>query len=252
MKFIVYIMSASLIRCLRIYNLIILFCLGMLFIFFNSVERLSVQCMEILHRLSAEELRKGKEKKNCRAGAAAPVIIPMPDNSDGITGKTRTTFIEPPCSEYSSEPLDDTDNDYISALPEIPLDVTGFVEEDENVDPGDIEISTCSLSVREILEREEPELFQQEDIPCEDLSSGLTFEQLNDTYNILSAGTTGREQSKSAEAVLKTIEGTEFFNFLAVHEKCREKVRLLMDDMEDDNTNVVSRDNAFDINRYLS
>ncbi|WP_280647726.1 MULTISPECIES: hypothetical protein [unclassified Dysgonomonas] len=237
--------------------MIALFCLGMVFTLFNSLELLLIEYQMKAHVFFEKEISVlSKKEKNKDVAKEEPVKVnkASPESIYDIVGKTRTELIDISSITDNNKikqekSVKEEESDPIPNMPDIPLESNDpAYMEDDDINPDDIDITVKSLSLKEILEEEDPEMFLHNDMPSEGFSSGLSFEQLNETYEGLTSGKMNKIQESEAKKVLISAEGTPIFDFFTVHEKCKEKAQLLFD-VENNDTNA--NNDEFDIKKYL-
>ena len=227
---------------LQIIKLIFLICKGLFFL----VYLIFSYCWHYtnkLQRIIYIKIYKWKKSPASTIINSKPVILnPVIEDKTNIVGLTKTEFIKElpklkTNEPFISEPLetDNFDDDY--------------EEEEPDIDPNDVEVGSMQ-SMREILEEEEPELFSNDrDMPSEDLSSGVTMEELAQTYETLKKRNPSLSEENKAIEVLNEVEGTIIFQFYMTQDECTQKAKELMERKKDETES--SPGQTFDISKYI-
>lgn len=182
--------------------------------------------------------KKGKLKPGLRNKNNSVDIDLAIRDKQNIVGTTKTEFIIDLPKLKSLEPLQSTP---------LEKEVVLEAEEEPDIDPNDIE--TGEKSIRDILMEEEPELFSNDhDLPSEDFASGVTIEELAETYETLSTKKTTIEQEDKATGVLNKLEGTVIGQFFLLQTECMEKAKMLINKKIG---NPESKEIEFNIDAYV-
>lgn len=193
-----------------------------------------------LHKLN----KKGKAKKKT-AGTIPRKVEMKQDKEENIMGKTHTQYIQKP-------PATDSDGCFHHQ----PLEVINEIEQESEIDPQDIETSS-SPAPPDVLSEEDPDLSPDGDAYPSELSSGVTIEELSETYQTLSRSDTNREQETKARDVLSKVDGTVLMDFFMLQKECSVIAKRLMekDIVEKNNGNksiVDNKDNTlFSMSTYI-
>ncbi|HML65230.1 MAG TPA: DUF4122 family protein [Dysgonomonas sp.] len=218
----------------------------LLFLFHEAISR-SLNCTgRVLRILYIKAYRLDKNKKKEKAGKLQTAPIPrmaiQHEGKENIVGLTKTEFITELPKLRSQKP-------FLSvALETEPV----YVEEEEDILPDDIDMDTAE-DIRKMLEEEDPEMFSHEnDMVSEEVSTGVSFEKLTETFNVLSADMINPEQEKAAADVLLTIEGTGFMSIFMLQAQCAAKAKKLMDSIgEGQELHIPKKQEGFDMSKYI-
>lgn len=162
-----------------------------------------------------------KEAQNPKPKAddktSKPVIVQQkPVNN--VVGPTKTEFVTELPKLKSREPI----------MSE-PLEMESVVETEPDIDPDDVEMDSSTSIMDELADDEDIFPSHQGDFPSDEFSTGVTFEQIEDTINVLSKDEQSEEDIEKAAGVLKETEGTEIFAFFMLQDKYNEKVKKIME-----------------------
>lgn len=230
---------------LQILKLILLAGKGIFFIGFWLFSY-SWHYVNKLKRLLYIKLYKWKKQSKSEVGSKQlPKLDPVVANNSSIVGRTKTEFIKevPKMREiepFKSEPL------------EMVIEPADY-EEEPDLDPDDY-LDQTDESIRQEIEEQEAEriAIQGNYIP-EEQSSGVSMEQLTETYNTLKKlNPTPREEDKAAD-VLYNIIGTTMYDFYMTQEDCTDKAKLIMERKRSESESSVVPENLkkFDINKFI-
>lgn len=222
----------------------VLFLKGVLFFFYIAAAHSWYYINLIQRILHCKMYQFWKREKAIPKPIKVPVIEIIVDENVSVVGKTRTQFITElpklkPVAPFHSEPMES--------------ESVSFVEEEPDINPDDIEVEDATSDLRDILKGEEPEMFSHEgDMPSDDLSSGVTIEQLTETYNTLTQDNTSPEKEDRAGNVIESLEGTEFFYMFLLEAECAAKAKLLMEKIREKHFRELPEDaNNFNIDKYI-
>lgn len=201
----------------------------------KSINRMQrILYLKIYYR---QKKKKWKAKILQQAGTIKTVKIIM-NKKGSIVGESKTEFIQELPKLNYPEPFKS-----------IPLESEAVIEyiEEPDIDPDDVIVEIPGNKVKEMLMADDPEMFSHERDYPSDISSGVTFEQLTDTYNTLINTNPKIEEENAAFNILMEIEGSEFFNFFMLHSQCTLKAKLLLAEKENTNQEL----SEFDMDKYI-
>lgn len=213
MKRKVYIVTGCVLLAL---NVFITICLRV-FEFVHKLINRGLRLLRIsIHKYDKRKIKLPKPK--------VKVIVPDKRN---IVGRTKTKFISELPRLKSSEPMFSI---------QLEKEDEPEVFEEPEINPDDIEAG--EKPIKDYLAEEEPEMFSNnQDYPSEELSSGVTMEELTETYNTLVESEPSIEKEEKAAQVLSNIEGTLIGQFFLLQSECMERAKMLMDKNNDEPAN---------------
>lgn len=151
-----------------------------------------------------EYLLSQKKQKQSEKRPPEPTIK---TESSSVIGKTTVVYLEDPA--------------IVAVAPafSIPLETTGYLGEEEDVSPDEVE-SELTPPLEKVLDKEELYERLDENAPGEDpeLSTGLTYQQLSQAVDVLSSSSLENRKDKEVMEVAHTlyaIRGTDMFQFFA-------------------------------------
>ncbi|WP_165043807.1 hypothetical protein [Dysgonomonas sp. ZJ709] len=230
---------------LQILKLILLAGKGIFFIGF-WIFSYSWHYANKLKRLLYIKLYKWKKQSELVVGSKKlPKLDPVVVNNSSIVGQTKTEFIKeaPKMREiepFKSEPLD------------MIIEPADY-EEEPDLNPDDY-LNQIDESLKQEIEEEEAERIAiQGNYMPEEQSSGVSIEQLSETYNTLKKlNPTPQEENKAAD-VLYNIIGTTMYDFYMTQDECTYKAKQIMERKRSEGEpSVVSESlKKFDINKFI-
>lgn len=211
-------MKITLLYVLRI----IFMALAFLFRMLTYLSGFFMEGLEIMLRYLRMRIYKLKKRsKQLKSDSTVlPQTKPVTHTSDGnIIGSTRTRYlVKLPEADadgcFHHQPLEK----------EVPQ-----TEEEPDIDPNDVDCISTDTPLRDVLSEEDPDLSPDSDSYPSDLSSGVTIEELNETYDTLSRHSSSKEEETKAHDVLSRLDGTVMLDFFMLQKECEQKAKRLMD-----------------------
>lgn len=186
-----------------------------------------VNSFSLLHRFIRMQIHK--QKKETKRTKTKPALNfdskPVTQNTDRrIIGTTQTKYLVK---------LPDADANGCFHHQELEKENIP-IEEEPDINPDDIDVSENKYPVRDILSEDDTDLSPDNDSYPSELSSGVTLEELNETYNTLCGTGTNKEQETKARDILSRVDGTVMMDFFMLQKECEHKAKRLMqtNDME--------------------
>lgn len=152
-----------------------------------------------------EYLLAKREQKKAETAKPEPVLEMKPASS--VIGKTTVVYLENPAIVV------------VAPAFSIPLETTGYIGEEEDVSPDEVE-SKLTPPLEKVLDKEELYERLDQNAPGEDpeLSTGLTYQQLSRAVDVLSSSSLENKKDEEVMEVAHTlyaIRGTDMFQFFA-------------------------------------
>ncbi len=152
-----------------------------------------------------EYLLSQKKQKQSEKRPPEPTV--KTESPSSVIGKTAVVYLEDPS--------------VVAVAPafSVPLETTGYIDEEEDVSPDEVE-SELTPPLEKVLDKEELYERLDENAPGEDpeLSTGLTYQQLSQAVDVLSSSSLENKKDEEVIEVARTlyaIRGTDMFQFFA-------------------------------------
>lgn len=199
--------------------------------------------MEMLQHKVFTNQSTGVYKINKEKAKIAPKEEPneVPAKNKAIVGESKTGFIkELPVLRQRQEP---------SILPFKSEQLRIIVEEDDEYpepDTVDFELEKSSDYDKDDLD----DFDENDDNDFEDStnSSGVSFEELSRTIEVLKKDEQSDIEKENAVNVLNQIEGTELFNFITINNSVYNHAKMLMNPIN----NNLNTSETFDIRKFIN
>jgi hypothetical protein len=233
-------MSCFLMKQFFYYIFQLLSCIGEKLNYYRRV----VYCKR--HKLLKQ--KKERQNKKNKDGKVILQHITMQINTGSIVGKTRTEFLKESDLPGFNKP------EIIHSIP-LEKEITAGHEEDEDIDPDDVEATLDNNEALRVMleeENDDPGLYDEEP-PADDLSMamGVSLDELSDTFNVLKKNDCTQQEEKEAKLILEKIEGTAFLLFYLMQNESMERAKLFMQDIESENQTDNGIQAQFDISKYI-
>lgn len=203
-------------------------------------------CSELMNRTKcwlSESYAHSTEDKKRRAAKAKtesvePKPVVKPDNRD-IVGATKTIFMTelPVLRITEEEAVEPYKSEQLGTVPGDP-----DFEDEAQTDSFDVANGKVSESEIDYFEP----VAEEEDF--EDNSSGVSFEELSESVEVLSKDDPTEQEKEKTAAVLDAISGTELFQFITINNTVYENAKMLMNSFK---KQAADAPEIFDINKFL-
>lgn len=156
------------------------------------------------------------EKKTMKAGHEKKTGMPpgAPNEDNEVIGKTKIVYLEDPevarKTPTRSEPLE-----------------KGPIEEDEDINPDDVEEGFISQEGLTASEKQEL-MSNDEAMPDPDFSKALTFEELDNVADVLMSGTDDKKKIRNAVETLYHLQDTDLFKFFSTELSTQNQLEKLL------------------------
>lgn len=221
---------------------------GYICVFFSSCQQKSKRLRRVVNYRRYQQAKRTEEGQKQKKANQKVVVqhITMQINTNGIVGKTNTTFLkESDLPRFSknviihSEPLE--------------TEIANDAEEEPDIDPSDVETDSSGEELRKILEEENEDPGLYDDLPPEDdfsIAAGVTVDELGETFNTLKKKDCPDEERIKAKQVLKRVEGTDFLKFYLLQNESMAKAKIFMQEIEAEEQRNRPVNN-FDLSKYI-
>lgn len=220
---------------------------GYIYSFFSSCWKKSNYLRRIMsYKRYRQEKRievEDRQRKQNQKGVVQQITIRI--NTNGIVGKTNTTFLkESDLPRFSKNEVVRSEH--------LETELTDNAEQEPDIDPSDVETNSGD-ELKKMLEEEndDPTLYDNSP-PIDEFSmaAGVTVDELGETFKTLQKDSCPEEDKLKAKQVLKRVEGTDFLKFYLLQNECMAKAKIFMQeiDAEKQSNNPV---NSFDLSKYI-
>lgn len=220
---------------------------GYIYLFFSSCRQKSKRLRRVVNYRRYQQAKRTKEGQKQKKANQNVVVqhITMQINTNGIVGKTNTTFLK------ESDLPRFNKNEVVRSEP-LETEITNNAEPEPDIDPLDVETNSGDELKKMLVEENDDPTLYDNSPPIDEFSmaSGVTVDELGETFKTLQKDSCPEEERLKAKQVLKRVEGTDFLKFFLLQNECMARAKIFMQeiDAEKQSNNPV---NSFDLSKYI-